>query len=673
VLTPPPPPLLPNTQGKVLIFIKKPITAKNKEGPLDVATWRDQVMCVEAGAANPYAGLASLASEVMGPMLSHTDNQRVWGEVPSRELLARFYDLVAKSRIVSGQVKGETQLPLPPIGGAAAGMSGPDKISLLEQAVITWTNQITQVLKADPEGAVPAGEHPTPDVEIDYWDSQKAALDLIWEQLQGPRVRRVLHLLDQAQSTYCGSFSVLCKEVFVARTKASDTSKYLRTLRVWFTKLVETDVSEFHTLTGLFQPILHIVLLIWKNSRYYNELPRLVTLLRQVCNAVIQQVSQFVSGESIFELIENEESAKAVVKLKSAITVCTKLKQQCVKKTLLLLLIRALTHSPLSLRYMESRAMANDECPQRPWSVPANAIFTRLDACLERLRDVLYFTTTQMQFVKLERMEDGIGGTKGKLLSAQVNKIYTDFLEANEEVHLAPFDLLDMNTEAYEPTYRKWKATIVSLEQLLAQNIAVAYADSPTVYVAVAVLSYEPLPLLLYCRRQGSARQGLPILPTPPPLTPPPPQVQAVPPVRLVRRPSEAACGARRARGRVQFVCRDIPGRAQVHPRGLPEASRRAAHRAEPAAHGRRAPVVPRPQKPSHDGHRQAHRPRPHCLRARRGQGDRHPVRVLDNCHGRVLQPEVRGVGAQRRKFAVGRPQVAQSSPSPHPVPVRRL
>ena len=180
MLTPPPPPLLPNTQGKVLIFIKKPITAKNKEGPLDVATWRDQVMCVEAGAANPYAGLASLASEVMGPMLSHTDNQRVWGEVPSRELLARFYDLVAKSRIVSGQVKGETQLPLPPIGGAAAGMSGPDKISLLEQAVITWTNQITQVLKADPEGAVPAGEHPTPDVEIDYWDSQKAALDLIW-------------------------------------------------------------------------------------------------------------------------------------------------------------------------------------------------------------------------------------------------------------------------------------------------------------------------------------------------------------------------------------------------------------------------------------------------------------------------------------------------------------
>ena len=84
-------------------------------------------------------------------------------------------------------------------------------------------------------------------------------------QLAGQRIRRVLRALDQQHSTYCATFARLCKEVFTARLEANDNMKYLRTLEEWFDKLNNED--NFPSLLELFKPMLHIILLIWKNSK----------------------------------------------------------------------------------------------------------------------------------------------------------------------------------------------------------------------------------------------------------------------------------------------------------------------------------------------------------------------------------------------------------------------
>lgn len=47
-----------------------------------------------------------------------------------------------------------------------------------------------------------------------------------------------------------------------------------------------------HARCSLFKPILHIVLLIWKNSAHYNTPARLVVLMREICNSIINQVSR---------------------------------------------------------------------------------------------------------------------------------------------------------------------------------------------------------------------------------------------------------------------------------------------------------------------------------------------------------------------------------------------
>ena len=59
--------------------------------------------------------------------------------------------------VTIGQVKGQTLLPLPPSDiepQEPVVLHDKDKIHILEGAVITWTRQIKDVLKADSESAL---------------------------------------------------------------------------------------------------------------------------------------------------------------------------------------------------------------------------------------------------------------------------------------------------------------------------------------------------------------------------------------------------------------------------------------------------------------------------------------------------------------------------------------
>jgi dynein heavy chain len=246
-----------------------------------------------------------------------------------------------------------------------------------------------------------ASGHPGPRTEIQFWETKAANLNAIFQQLQSERVRRVLHFLDAARSTYCTPFAKLCKEVFAARLEANDNVKYLRTLNTWFDKLTES--SEFEELAKVFKPIMHILLLIWKNSKYYNTPTRLVVVIREICNAIIAQAFSFVNGNMVFELLDTEEEKEAIRKLQTTLRVCGAFKKA----------------------YAEYKATANAECPDNPWRIQNNALFLRLDSFIERCYDVLEMTETIVKFTKLSNIE--VGGTKGQALTVTVGRVWQDF------------------------------------------------------------------------------------------------------------------------------------------------------------------------------------------------------------------------------------------------------
>eukprot|EP00618_Florenciella_parvula_P040302 CAMPEP_0119524932 /NCGR_PEP_ID=MMETSP1344-20130328/39804_1 /TAXON_ID=236787 /ORGANISM="Florenciella parvula, Strain CCMP2471" /LENGTH=82 /DNA_ID=CAMNT_0007563571 /DNA_START=116 /DNA_END=361 /DNA_ORIENTATION=+ len=66
---------------------------------------------------------------------------------------------------------------------------------------------------------------------------------------------------------------------------------------------------------------MHLVLLVWKGSPYYNTPARLVVLMREICNTLIRQACKYLSGDRIFEMIEQEQSRQAVEMLRTTLRI----------------------------------------------------------------------------------------------------------------------------------------------------------------------------------------------------------------------------------------------------------------------------------------------------------------------------------------------------------------
>jgi dynein heavy chain len=73
-----------------------------------------------------------------------------------------------------------------------------------------------------------------------------------------------------------------------------------------------TDTSqELADAADLFIPIMHTIKLIWTYSQHYNTPSRLVVLIREICNAIINRCRNYIDGQKIFAFIQGEEPMEA--------------------------------------------------------------------------------------------------------------------------------------------------------------------------------------------------------------------------------------------------------------------------------------------------------------------------------------------------------------------------
>lgn len=70
--------------------------------------------------------------------------------------------------------------------------------------------------------------------------------------------------------------------------EANENRKYLETLRELFETL-NSGTLELAEMQDLFIPIMHTILMIYTYSTHYNTTPRLVVLIREICNEIIKQ------------------------------------------------------------------------------------------------------------------------------------------------------------------------------------------------------------------------------------------------------------------------------------------------------------------------------------------------------------------------------------------------
>lgn len=161
---------------------------------------------------------------------------------------------------------------------------------------------------------------------------------------------------------------------------------------------------------------MHLLLLVWKTSGYYNTSQRLVVMIREVCNTIIRHSKTYLDGEIIFELIGKERLKDMIDMLQTTLSMIGSFKATYfdhkvrerggVRGTVWALVwhVRVLALSGRSMQLTQqllvdfSQAKANVECPSNPWRIQHNALFARLDNFLERCHDILEMAQTIQQY-----------------------------------------------------------------------------------------------------------------------------------------------------------------------------------------------------------------------------------------------------------------------------------
>ncbi|XP_034427399.1 dynein heavy chain 9, axonemal [Hippoglossus hippoglossus] len=438
---------------KAVYFMKRENTA------LTVETMREKLNCGHMP-SNPL-DLLSAIDKLLDMLVSNSSNHTEWPPGVCDDVVQNVHSLKNDVFVVSGQVQGKTLLPLPMDFerveqaalemGKRGGMVERCIIHSLESAVIEWSRQISAVLKIDSSGDLLEGKNPTPDTELLFWKNRYADLDGIHSQLTSSKVNKMGKLLEAAESSYFPAFTNMQQNVSAALEEAKDISIYLMPLKGLFEDMESMEFPEVRRQIG---PLMHTVCLVWANSRHYNTPQRLILLLQETCNLLIQQAQAFLVPD---EILKGEVS-------ESLLTVET-----CLE---ILQLFRT-TYEDRRVNlteYQRARKLV------KPWDFSPLLVFSRFDCFIDRIQAIKDILLTALDMLKLEKLV--IGAVRGSALSEQVQLLHQDFADTFKFITEKPYDCLDLNNTEFEGDVRKFNLRVDDIERRLGTIFCLAFDDA---------------------------------------------------------------------------------------------------------------------------------------------------------------------------------------------------
>ncbi|KAK3091630.1 hypothetical protein FSP39_021358 [Pinctada imbricata] len=327
-------------------------------------------------------------------------------------------------------------------------------IHAIESVIIDWTHQIRDVLKRDSAQPLLEGLNPSPFVEIEFWKNKATNLECIYEQLRDPRVRKMAEVLERTNSSYFPTFKDIFRDVVAALTEAQDINIYLKPLRHHFE---DYEQAEFDECIPMLAPMMHTVCLTWANSEYYSTPARIIILLQEMCNMIINMARNFLDPTEIFK----GEVEETIEKVRKA---CAVLKAY--KDT-----------------YEDHRERLKSYFPEgtepRLWEFAPKLVFARYDKFVERVEIVRDLMETALEFIKLEKIE--LGGIKGKMLSQQVVQLFEEFNEQFKVFTTKDYDSLDPNQNDFMDDYKHFLEKVCDFDRRLATIICQGFDDCASI------------------------------------------------------------------------------------------------------------------------------------------------------------------------------------------------
>uniref|UniRef100_A0A8C0DXP1 Dynein axonemal heavy chain 9 n=1 Tax=Balaenoptera musculus TaxID=9771 RepID=A0A8C0DXP1_BALMU len=412
--------------------------------------------------ATPLEHLTALFSEVVIPILANEKNHLDWPHVVCQDVQRHAHSLQCDLLVLLERAKGKTLLPLP-VGSEKMGfvdsesetaLDSMDKSVMyaIESAVIQWSHQVQVVLKRESSQPLLQGENPTPQVELEFWKSRSEDLEYIYNQLRTIKVRGMAGLLDKLQSSYFPAFQAMFRDVVAALMEARDIHTHLVPLH----RHLETLESlEFPEVKPRLWPLLHVVCLIWATCELYRCPGRLMVLLQEICNLLVQQASKYLSPEDLLRS-EVEESQRKLQVVVDTLSFFKRVFQD-------------------RRENLHSYFKENQEV--REWDFQSSLVFVRLDGFLGRLGMVQDLLKTTLDFHKLGKLE--FSGIRGSALSQQAQRMYSEFQEMYRVFSESSYDCLDPQSMEFENDVSEFNQRVEDLDRRLGTVFVQAFDDAP--------------------------------------------------------------------------------------------------------------------------------------------------------------------------------------------------
>ncbi|KAG9277586.1 dynein heavy chain 11, axonemal-like [Astyanax mexicanus] len=444
---------------------------KKTSGSVSRSSFRSQIWMGEVP-AQPLDHAPILIGQVLVSVLANPLNQTGWPRVMGQDMRRQLEQLRSRAVTLQGLAEGRTLLPLPLTvekknqHQLSSDMCLIDRALLysIETMVIQWSQQMGSVLQLDSSNLLRQGDHPGPMVELQFWTQQKENLLGIQKQLQNPKVDQVLEILQRINSSYYASFYSIIQKVNQAVVEAEDIDLYLKPLRKL---IVAFEERSFTDLEPLLPALFHTLALIWTHSRFYCCPPRIVTLLTEFCNLLIDKAMVFLIPEELFKM----ELEEGVERVQRAVQVFRAFKR---------------TFQQYRDRLSPAGPYSSPGRFVKPWDFPSYLIFQRIDHMMERLLMIEELFASTLDFLKLERVE--LGGSRGKILSEMVYSMNDEFHDSWRILRESKYDPLDYSKKEFVRDYNRIVEQNQDFDQRLGTVLNLAFQHSSSLESAFKLL-----------------------------------------------------------------------------------------------------------------------------------------------------------------------------------------
>uniref|UniRef100_F7BXB8 Dynein axonemal heavy chain 17 n=1 Tax=Equus caballus TaxID=9796 RepID=F7BXB8_HORSE len=376
---------------------------------------------------------------VLYSLLNQSENMSGWPRVVSEDIVKQVHKLKNEMFVMGGKIRGKTLLPVPEHLRSLHGTRESMESSLLhaiETIIIDWSHQIRDVLSKDSAQALLDGLHPLPRVEFEFWDARLMNLQCIHEQVT-PLCRRG----DRALSCSHRHLFLFCAGL----KEANDIVLYLKPLRIL--------LEEMEQLPTFIAKVLYTICFIWATSEHYNTPSRIIVILQEFCNQIIEMTRTFLSPDEVLKGLQGE-----IEEVLSGISLAVNVLKELYR-------IYDFCCANMKLFFKVRRELQSG----RPFGHE-----DELTKCTGFF-STRTFIKTAIEFLKLEKIE--LGGVRGNILGSLVTHIYDEVFELVKVFADCKYDPLDPGDLSFDDDYADFETKIQDLDRRLATIFCQAFDD----------------------------------------------------------------------------------------------------------------------------------------------------------------------------------------------------